>query len=686
MAISPWTKPLDMKIAPLPFEALAYGYEKQAKRQEEADKGLQDLNDSLLKIGAIPVDAARRDEIVGSVQSQVKNIVDKYGVNNLQAALPEIKNLNRQIQYETTYGELGGIKSRYDGYLNSQKQKQEYVKKYIETGGKEGMNPEDAEQQLGYELNRLNANPIGKTKFGTWDGYQTMAALPSIDYNKEAFNIAKEIKPTTIEQRTGLKIGPHGYLVDESGTVKALLADEIEKIVLETMSSDPRVMQYTDYKHTISGNKDTWKSTLEQSPYGVLSTDGQSMENPETWLNNRYYKDIRSAARNAGNVYRQYERTSDIDYKENWQARDAAKEARERELLDFPLPAQTTNAPLENIPAAVTVNPDGSIQGGEAKADDNFIKQWGILLAPVRDMVRYSVMGMFDPGMRMGFEPTTKSGKAAKEGLNTSMQDLSSLVRGDFKTEQQLVEEQATKLRQDFPEVAAMFPKATGSKQGKEGTITYDKNAGNVINFVNGAVQNSSAVIGNMLVPESPQLAERIQKTYFNSNVFNKVTYRLQDGETGTKKEADEVLGFEGNAPQEALDKAIFNGYGGFLNPGSILAQIPDEDDVPRNIIIEPDNTTKSIYKHSRIASKVFSDHKAEKQIMKIRAENGDETPYYFEYVPYISQNGTYGVKINQYNVTPTGDKSTFVGQADAFEVYKAEHTKWLEYNNFKNK
>ncbi len=683
MAISPWTKPLQMKIAPLPFEALAYGYEKQAKRQEEADKGLQDLNDSLLKIGAIPYDTQRRDELVNNIQGQVKSIVDQYGVNNLQAALPAIKNLNRQIQYETTYGELGGINARYKGYTESQKQKEEYVKKYIETGGKEGMNPQDAEQQLQYELHKLNAKPISKNKFGSWDTYQTMAAMPSIDYNKEAFNIAKEIKPTVIEQRTGLKLDNYGYLVDKSGTRKMLAADVIQDIVQETMMTDPRIRQYTDYKHTISGNKDNWKAVLEQSPYGVLSDDGQSMENPETWLNKRYYGDIMNAARNAGNVYRQYEETSDAAYHQNWIMKDDRDAEKQRALLNFPLPAQATNAPLENIPATVKVSSDGSIQGGEEKADDNFLKQWGIMLSPIKDMIKIGVATTFDPTFRMTGVPSSQSTAKAVQGLEQSMDNLNNMITGQTKSKQQLIDEQAAKLREDFPEVARFFPKTQGTKKGKDGTITYDSNAGNVINFVNDAIKNSSAVIGNMLVPESPQLAERIQKTYFNSNVFNAVTYRLKDGELGTKKEADEQLGFEDGAPQEALDKAVFTGYGGFAEgPGSILAQVPGADGVPKNIVIEPDNTTKNTYMHSRTASKVYSDHKPVEGVMRIR-EGNVSIPYYFEYKPYISENGTYGVKINQYNVTPKGEKGTFIGEADAFDVYAEEHKNWLNSNNF---
>lgn len=682
MAISPWTKPLEMKIAPLPFEALAYGYEKKAKREEETDKLLSDVNESFLKINSIPHDTPRKQELVNGLQQEIYSLVDKYK-GNISAALPELKALNRKVQYETSYGELGGIKERYNQFAAAEAKRAEAIKRYM-MGEKGGMSEDEAAKAREYELLRMN-KPIEKTPYG-WSSYNTLPSQPHIDIESKVMEVAKELKPESIEQMTGLQYDKNtGYFVNLTTGENRLAADEIEEAAYRMVMQDREVNDYLKFKHTIEGNLENWSNILANSPKEGLIFDtpqGQIQVNPEKWLEDNYYSDVRNAARNAGNIYRQYESTIKADYKENWRERDAAKEARERSLLDFPLPAMTSATGLANMPQPVVANRDGTVQGAEEKADDGIISKVAMFIQTPATYIRSLFVNNFDPGAWLTGTPITKAGKQAEKSFQEAKTQLLTMLKGETKTKQQLIDEQADKLRQDYPEVATMFPKDEQVKTGTKGKFTYDKNATNVVNFVSSALQNSSTVIGNLLVPESPQLMDRIQKTYFNSSVFNNITYKLADGELGTKKEAEEALGYPGGVPQEVLDKAVFNGYGGFLNPGKIYGQIPNSEGVMQTIVIEPDVRTRELYTHSNLASKAFLDHKPQAQVANIRSGNVT-TPYYFEYTPYINEDGTYSVKVKQYAIAPGNKKGAFIGEDDALNIYGQEHIEWLKSNSF---
>jgi hypothetical protein len=678
MAISPWTKPLEMKIAPLPFEALAYGYEKRQQRQDKADELLSGLDESFLKINSIPLDTPRKQELVGELQQQVYSLVDKYK-GDLAGALPEIKALNRKVQYETNYGELGAIKERYNQFSTAEAKRAEAVKRYM-MGEKGGMSEEDALNARNYELSRMN-KPIEKTAYG-WSTYNTMASQPHVDIETKVMEVAKEMKPQTVEQMTGLKYDSNtGYFVNLTTGDTSLAADEIERAAYRMVMQDREVNDYLKFKHTVSGDLDNWRQTLANSPAeGVIidTPQGQVQMNADQWLEESFYGDVKRAARNAGNIYRQSKRTINADYKENWRARDNEREARERALYDFQLPAQTLPAVAASAPESVGVSPDGSIQGGQENAAGTGLRRWGYLLSPVRDMIGVGIAAIFDPTLATTGVPSSNSGRAATQRLNQSVEDMGKIFSTE--TKQQAFDKQAEELRKEFPEVATKFPKTQKTKQTGDGSVTYDANAGNVINFVQQSIKNGSAVIGNMMTPRQPAMSESVQKALFNTNVFNRVTYSLQEG--GTKRQAEEKLGFEDGVPQEALDKAVFTGFGGFLNPGAVLAQIPDKNGVPQDIVMEQDAATKRVYTHSIRASQAFKNNKAQQQVV-YEADNGVNKPFLYEYSPNISADGVYGVKINRYSVTPDNKKGTLLNSSDAKSVYEQEYVNWLTQNNF---
>jgi len=115
MAISPWTRPLEMKIAPLPFEALAYGYEKRQKREDEGYTLSSTLEDDLLKIKALDVDKPKRNAKIQEFRNQVSTLYDQNKGNYAQM-IPALRDLSRKIKYETTYGDLADINAKANEY------------------------------------------------------------------------------------------------------------------------------------------------------------------------------------------------------------------------------------------------------------------------------------------------------------------------------------------------------------------------------------------------------------------------------------------------------------------------------------------------------------------------------------------------------------------------------------------
>jgi hypothetical protein len=107
MAISPWTKWLDVKIAPLPFEALAYGYEKRAKKEEEADKLYTDLEAEFSKLKAIKdIDTPKRDERLNLYRNMVSTLYDETR-GNPAAMMSGLRQVKSKFMQDATYGDLG---------------------------------------------------------------------------------------------------------------------------------------------------------------------------------------------------------------------------------------------------------------------------------------------------------------------------------------------------------------------------------------------------------------------------------------------------------------------------------------------------------------------------------------------------------------------------------------------------
>lgn len=320
MAINMFTKPAEFKYVELPFEAIAAAGAARQKRYDEGDKSISDINDTFLKIGSIKVDTPRKQELVDAYQQQIYGVVDSYA-GDIGAALPKIKELQRKINYDMTYGELGAINNRYKSQQESIADIQKYNEEYIKSGGKNGISGEEAQALLNYEMNELNNTPVQKDASGTWTTYQKYHRMPTINMYEEARQIAANMKPETIEQLTGLKSIGGGFYQHGKETRKILEAEAIQMAVEQTMRNDPRFTSYLSWRNEITGKNKAVRSYLQNNtvttPEGIQylpGKDGQSVVNPVAWADSVLHSDFTDAASDAGRIFQQREITRDMDY------------------------------------------------------------------------------------------------------------------------------------------------------------------------------------------------------------------------------------------------------------------------------------------------------------------------------------------------------------------------------------
>ena len=334
MAINIWTKPAEFKYVELPFEAIAAAGAAKQKAYDEGDKALTDLTENFLKIGSLPVNAARKDELIGGYQQEIYDIADQYS-NDLGAALPKIKQLQRKLNTDLATGELGAIKSQYDGYLERKKEIEGYEKNFME--GKGGLSPEDAQNLLNFELTspELNGSPLKKTKYGTWEKYKPYTSIPTLDYTKVADEFASKMKPEVITELTGLMPVKDasgnitGYM--QHGNVKTTMlpSQAIELATAEAMKLDSKVTGYRNWQATISGKADKVARAIQENPNGFLSPDGMSTLSPDYVADVTINDGIYNAAKAMGLKYRQSEIERSMSYMDDWRAKEDYKAAKE---------------------------------------------------------------------------------------------------------------------------------------------------------------------------------------------------------------------------------------------------------------------------------------------------------------------------------------------------------------------
>lgn len=100
---------------PVPFQELAYVAEKKQKRADEGEALITSLEDDFLKVKALPVDKPKRDSIVKAYRENLYSMYDQAG-GDVTKIIPQVKNLQRKIKYDVTYGDLGDINRKATEY------------------------------------------------------------------------------------------------------------------------------------------------------------------------------------------------------------------------------------------------------------------------------------------------------------------------------------------------------------------------------------------------------------------------------------------------------------------------------------------------------------------------------------------------------------------------------------------
>ena len=340
---------------PIPFRDLAYMAEKKQEFKNKAFDLETSLDAELGKIGALPVDTSERNRLIGEYKTNLASVYDQ-NKDNPTGLITGLRQVQRNLSSDLNYGKLGGIHKRYQGYVESAKEKGDYTTSYIKTG--KGLTEEEAQQTLNYELSVLNANPIEQTATGNWQTYNTKSVVPHMELQEKANELAKQIKPEEVERYSGLKYVGNGYLVDEKTGDTRLEAEVVQEIVGRTLRTMPEINSYLDFKHTVSGNKNAWANYAMQNPYELLSRDGtQSME-PNAWFTQQYYNDVDNAAANAGNIYAQYKQTKDRDYMQHWLMKEDGKDDKKSQVTPLNIPSTqidpaSVNSTIDNLKTTV---------------------------------------------------------------------------------------------------------------------------------------------------------------------------------------------------------------------------------------------------------------------------------------------------------------------------------------------
>ena len=323
------------QFTPTPFQNLAYMAEKKQQKVDKAFELESTLQDSFNKIGALDPDIPEKNRILNEYREQLNNIYTN-NKNNPNALVTNFKELQRKFTNELAYGKLGGIHSRYQGYVASKTNKEELGKKYLEGGGEKGVSNEDAMQTLNYELTKLNAEPIRQTEYGGWETYKPAPLQPTLNLTKIADDIGKEMreKPSSMENFGFQLIPGTGYYRDLETGAEVLEAQAIERAVVNRMLTDPRVQGYVQNKNVITGTVDAldayFKATDEKAKVdpGAYTLDGVTY-NPaiakQVIADQRLNKDIYNAAKTAADIYKYNKQTVDASYVTNWQQREAMR-------------------------------------------------------------------------------------------------------------------------------------------------------------------------------------------------------------------------------------------------------------------------------------------------------------------------------------------------------------------------
>lgn len=121
MPISIWDKPAELTLAPFPFEKYALAGASKQKAYDEGEALRSSIEDEFLKIKVLPVDEPKRDAFLKGVTTKLSDLYTQSGGDYGKMA-SGLKELQRQVKQETTYGDVAGMMSNYVTVTEAQKE------------------------------------------------------------------------------------------------------------------------------------------------------------------------------------------------------------------------------------------------------------------------------------------------------------------------------------------------------------------------------------------------------------------------------------------------------------------------------------------------------------------------------------------------------------------------------------
>lgn len=119
MAISIWDKPARLTLAPFPFEKYALAGAAKQKAYDEGEALRSSIDDEFYKIKVLPIDEAKRDAKLNEFKSRIESLYTKAEGDYGKMA-SGLKELQREVKKETTYGDLAGMMSNYQEVTKGQ--------------------------------------------------------------------------------------------------------------------------------------------------------------------------------------------------------------------------------------------------------------------------------------------------------------------------------------------------------------------------------------------------------------------------------------------------------------------------------------------------------------------------------------------------------------------------------------
>lgn len=639
MAISPWTKPLEMKIAPLPFEALAYGYEKRQKREDEGLKAFEDLESEFSKINAISQDVELRNTLLKGYKDELLKAAET-AKGNYANMVPEINRIKRKFNEDINYGNLATIKTRHAAQQKSLSSLEEARKEWLKKPGEQGMSPEDFQLAYNAELQgqeMLEPDPNNPLKLTTKSGllYKAQDARYTPNEAAIALDYASKITPEKVtEINPDLKQveGRPGFFYNEKTDREFSLAEVRADLVANMMLANPIVRDYYNWKNTLTGKDQQAREVFNLAEQGLgVDENGNPIQiNPQSTayqdnlknisrvVNEELYPGVFRSARAVGDLTQVNKITRDIKFEKDFESNLQGAAQSGYNVYDRPFGSPGFVAPtaqdiddLSNVHVTAT----GDVPLKSPGLTQRTLGYLTNMLAGTAQTFLAAAKGLWygpdalaknmaNPEVLESLAKSdaywTKATNSIMNSDNTreAITKVTKAYRDKFPSLQEIPEQPDTGIQEDYNMISWYW---TGKPMKR--TYTYDKNSGVVFNIIKEATNNLQQ-ISNKVVTLPQKQHDAIEKRLVSTGIMSLTpygTFSMKDAPY--TEQALEQLG--------DIKDIKFTGVGDYLTEGSLIFSINNQ-----TVDFKPsDQITRQSFPVSKAAKKALLSQ--EKQIVQ---------------------------------------------------------------------